>query len=151
MKKHRVIISISVLVIFLSVLTAFAVFAEDKGQPQTAPQTTPQVTPLFTVARFVVGTDIVDRQPVGVAKSFPASTEKVFCYLEATGIPKDTKISFVWIYKQKEMLKTTMTLKSGDKWRTYSNKNLRGLKGDWEVQLISSTGAVIKDVKFKVE
>ena len=116
-----------------------------------APQTTPQVTPLFTVARFVVGTGIDEKEPVGVAKSFPASTEKVFCYLEATGIAKDTKISFVWIYKQKEMLKTTMTLKSGDKWRTYSNKNLRGLKGDWEVQLISSTGAVIKDVKFKVE
>jgi hypothetical protein len=147
MKKHRTIISILVLVTFLSILMAVAVFAQDKGQPQAAPK----VTQLFTVTRLVVGTGIDQKAPVGVAESFSASTEKVFCYLEATDIAKDTQISFVWIYNQKEMLKTTMTLKAGAKWRTYTNKSLRGLKGDWKVQVLTSTGAIIKDVKFKVE
>jgi hypothetical protein len=151
MKKYRAIISILILATFLSVLTASGVFAQDKSQPQTAPQPAPQVTPLFTVARLTVGTDIIDRQPIGVAESFPASTEKVFCYLEATNIAKDTDIFFVWIYKEKEMLKIKMTLKAGAKWRTYVNKYLHGQKGDWKVELLSSTGAVIRDVKFKVE
>ena len=147
MKKYREIILVPVLVAFLLLLTSFAVFAQDKGKPQAAPQE----AAAFTVVRLVVGTGIDQREPVGVAESFPASTEKVFCFLEATSIAKDTEISFVWIYNQKEMLKTTMTMKAGAKWRTNANKNLRGLKGEWIVEIRDSAGNVIKDTKFKVE
>ena len=90
-------------------------------------------------------------EPVGVAETFPASTEKVYCFLEATNIAKDTEVSFVWLYGQKEMLKTTLPLKMGTKWRTYANKNLRGLKGEWNVEIKGQDGKVLKDVKFKVE
>lgn len=105
----------------------------------------------FTIARLVVGTGIENREPAGVAEIFLASTEKVYCFLEATGIAKDTEVSFVWIYNQKEILKTNMPLKAGPKWRTNTNKNLRGLKGDWKVEIRDSAGNVLKDVKFKVE
>jgi hypothetical protein len=71
--------------------------------------------------------------------------------MEATQIPKDTEISFVWSYGGKEMLKTTLPLKAGAKWRTYANKNLRGLKGEWKGEIKNSDGKVLKDVKFKVE
>jgi hypothetical protein len=71
--------------------------------------------------------------------------------LEATNIARDTEISFVWSYGDKEMLKTTLPLKTGPKWRTYANKNLRGLKGDWKVEIKDAGGKVLKDVKFKVE
>jgi hypothetical protein len=49
------------------------------------------------------------------------------------------------------MLKTTLPIKAGAKWRTYANKNLRGLKGEWEVEIKDPDGKVLKDVKFKVE
>jgi len=39
----------------------------------------------------------------------------------------------------------------GSKWRTYAHKNLRGLKGDWKVEIKDANGNLIKDVKFKVE
>jgi hypothetical protein len=35
--------------------------------------------------------------------------------------------------------------------RTYANKNLMGLKGDWKVEIRDPGGNVLKDVKFKVE
>ena len=44
-----------------------------------------------------------------------------------------------------------MTMKAGAKWRTNANKNLRGLKGEWIVEIRDSAGNVIKDTKFKVE
>ncbi len=105
----------------------------------------------FAIARFVVGTGVENSEPVGVAEAFPATTEKVYCFVEATNIAKDTEVSFLWSYGDKEMLKTTLPLKAGPKWRTYANKNLRGSKGDWKVEIKDAEGKVLKDIKFKVE
>ncbi len=105
----------------------------------------------LTVARLVVGTGVENGEPVGAAETFPASTEKVYCFLEATNIAKDAEVLFVWSYGDKEMLKTTLALKAGPKWRTYANKNLMGLKGNWKVEIKDAEGKVLKDVKFKVE
>ncbi len=49
------------------------------------------------------------------------------------------------------MLKTTLPIKAGTKWRTYANKNLRGLKGEWKVEIKDSDGKGLKEIKFKVE
>jgi hypothetical protein len=100
---------------------------------------------------LVAGTGVENSEPVGVAETFPASTEKVCCFLEAADIAKDTEVSFVWSYGEKEMLKTTLPIKAGAKWRTYANKNLRGLKGEWKVEIKDSDGKILKGVKFKVE
>jgi hypothetical protein len=105
----------------------------------------------FTVARLVVGTGVENREPVGVAETFPATTEKVYCFLEATEISKDTEVSFVWFMGDKEMLKTNLPLTMGPKWRTFANKNVGGMKGDWKVEIRDSGGKLVKEVKFKVE
>jgi hypothetical protein len=105
----------------------------------------------FTIARLVVGTGVENREPVGVAETFPAATGKVYCFLEATEISKDTEVSFVWFHGEKEMLKTNLPLKTGPKWRTFADKNVEGMKGDWKVEIRDSGGKLVKDVKFKVE
>ncbi len=105
----------------------------------------------FTVARLVVGTGVENREPVGVAETFPATTEKVYCFLEATEISKDTEVSFVWFMGDKEMSKTNLPLTTGPKWRTFANKTVGGMKGDWKVEIRDSGGNLVKDVKFKVE
>jgi len=105
----------------------------------------------FTIARLVVGTGVENREPVGVAETFPATTEKVYCFLEATEISKDTEVSFVWFHGDKEMLKTSLPLKTGPKWRTFADKNVEGMKGDWKVEIRDSGGKLVKEVKFKVE
>jgi hypothetical protein len=105
----------------------------------------------FTIARLVVGTGVENREPVGEAETFPATTEKVYCFLEATEISKDTEVSFVWFHGDKEMLKTNLPLKTGPKWRTFADKNVSGMKGDWKVEIRDSGGKLVKEVKFKVE
>jgi hypothetical protein len=105
----------------------------------------------FTIARLVVGAGVENREPVGVAETFPATTEKVYCFLEATDILKDTEVSFVWFYGDQEMLKTNLPLQTGLKWRTFADKNLRGMKGDWKVEVRDAKGNLVKDIKFKVE
>ncbi len=137
-KAFRLLFILTVMTVWIMV---FPAYGQEKSKESVE----------FTIARLVVGTGVENSEPVGVAETFPASTEKVYCFLEATGIGKDTEISFVWGYGGKEMLKTTLPLKAGPKWRTYANKNLRELKGEWKVEIKDPDGKVLKEIKFKVE
>ena len=123
------------------------VYAQEKGKQEGAAK---EMAP-FAVKRLVVGTGVENLEPVGVAETFPASTEKVSCFLEATDIAKDTEVTFVWFSGEKEMSKFSVPIKEGPRWRTYADKNLREIKGDWKVEIRDPEGKVVKDVKFKVE
>ena len=145
MKKHGA--GLLVLIIIAVWGMILPVYGQEKAKQEGAPKEATE----FTIKRLVVGTGVDQSEPVGVAETFPASTEKVYCFLEAADIAKDTEASFVWWYGEKEMLKTNLALKMGSRWRTYANKNLRGMKGEWKVEVRSLDGKVLKDVKFKVE
>lgn len=105
----------------------------------------------WTVARLVVGTGVDNREPQGVAETFPASTRKIICFLDAKNVAEDTKVTFVWMFQGKEALKTDLLLKKGPQWRTRADKKINGQKGDWKVEIRDSAGNVLKDVQFKVE
>jgi hypothetical protein len=139
MKKHGAMMLILVLMVIVGWTMVFLAYGQEKAKG------------LFTIARLVVGTGVDNREPVGVAETFPASTEKVYCFLEATGIAEDTEISFVWFYGEKEMLKINLPIKMGSRWRTNASKNIAGMKGDWKVELRDSNGNLLKEIKFKVE
>jgi len=147
MKEHGNCILILVLAALISAGMIPSVFGQEKAKQEI----TLKETTGFTIARSVVGTAVENREPIGVAETFPATTEKVYCFLEATNIAKDTEISFTWFYGQKEMLKVSLPLKMGPRWRTNASKNLGGLKGEWKVEIKDAEGNLVKDIKFKVE
>jgi len=147
MKKHGTWVLIFVLAAVTAWGMAPPVFAQEKAKEAGAAKEGPG----FTVARLVVGTGVENREPTGVAETFPASTEKIYCFLEATNIAKDTEASFVWSLGGIEMWKMSLPLKMGPKWRTNAFKSLRGLKGDWKIEIKDAAGNPVKDVKFKVE
>ena len=121
--------------------------AQEKAKPESAPKE----MSVLTIARLVVGTGVENLEPAGVAETFPASTEKVYCFLEATDITQDTEVSFVWFHGQNELLKFNLPLVKGSRWRTFALKNLYGQKGDWRVEIRDAEGKPLKEVKFKVE
>lgn len=127
------------------------VYAQEKTKQEAPAKQATKESALFSVKRLVVGTGMENREPVGVAETFPASTEKVYCFLEATNIAKDTEAIFVWFNGDKEVSEFSAPLKQAARWRTHAEKNLRGLKGDWKVEVRDSEGKVLKEVKFKVE
>jgi len=147
MKKHGAGILVLVLMVIAVGGMILPVYAQEKSKEEGAPK---EMAP-FVVKRLVIGTGVENGEPAGLAETFPASTEKVYCFLEATDIAKDTEVSFVWFSGEKEMSKFSVPLKEGPRWRTYANKNLREIKGDWKVEIRDSEGKVVKDVKFKVE
>jgi len=147
MKKHGAVMLIPVLTMIVGWAIVFPAFGQEKAKEEGALKEPTG----FTIARLVVGTGVENREPVGVAETFPVSTEKVYCFLEATGIAEDTEVSIVWFYGEKEMLKISLPIKMGSRWRTNASKNLAGMKGDWKVELRDSNGNPLKEIKFKVE
>ncbi len=147
MKKYGIWILILVLTGLTMGSMVIPVFAQEKGKGETAAKEGPG----FTIARLVVGTSVENREPVGVAETFPASTEKVYCFLEATNVTQDTEVSFVWFHGEKEISKISLPLKMGPKWRTNASKTVGGLPGDWKVEIKDADGKLVQDVKFKVE
>ncbi len=145
MKRHEA----AVLMVILATIAFFGVTLIAYGQEKAEQKGTKEAG--FTISRAAVGTGVENNEPAGTAETFPGTTEKVYCFLEAADIPKDTEVSFVWFHGQDEKLKTTLPLKEGKRWRTYADKNLRGLKGDWKVEIRDGGGNLLKEVKFKVE
>jgi len=142
MKKY----SICLLAMILLIVSVASVNAA------TAMQATAEKSaPVFSVSRMLIAGSIEDREPVGAVSAYSASTEKVYCFLEAIDIKENTKVSFVWYHEDKRMAIVTLPLNKGSKWRTYSSKKLGALTGEWKVELQDAGGNVILDVGFTVE
>ena len=107
--------------------------------------------PSLNISSMEIAGSVENRQPVGIATTFPASTEKVFCYLEFKNVPQDANITYVWTLGPNEMGKVTQQVKKSWRWRTWSSKTLGGMKGDWKVDILDDSGAVLKSATFKVE
>ncbi len=144
--KNRMMVMTAVVVVLLG---AGGVVFSAFGQAKT--EGAPKEAAALAIARAVVGTGVEKSEPLGAAEKFPASTEKVYCFIEATNIPKDMDVTFVWSLGGKEQFKISLPLKMGPRWRTFALKNLHGMKGDWKVEIKDADGKLLKDVSFKVE
>lgn len=107
--------------------------------------------PGFSIERLVIAGGVENREPVDVKDTFPSTTEKVYCFIEARNIKDDTNITVVWSNNGKEVLKTSLPLKKGFRWRTYADKKLHGMKGEWKVDILDGAGNPVKSITFKVE
>ena len=119
--------------------------AEAAKAPAAAP------APSVNISRMEVCANVQDRKPVDVAATFPATQEKVYCYLEFKDVKKETTVNVVWTLGPNEMGKVALTIKPYAKFRTWANKSIGGMKGDWKVDVVDSAGAVLKSASFKVQ
>ena len=138
-------------------LLVFAVALTAPAQ-QTAPTPAeaakapaPAPAPGLTISRMELAANVMDRKPVDVATSFPASAGKVYCYLEFSDVKNETAVNVVWTLRQNEMEKTQLTVKPYPKFRTWANKSLFGMKGEWKVEVLDEKGNVLKSAKFTVQ
>jgi hypothetical protein len=136
--------------VFVLVLLAGMVQAQQQSAPAPAAKSE-AAAPSLTISRMEIAASVENRQPVGIAATFPASTDKVYCYLELKEVPKDTTITYVWSLGPNEIGKVSQQVKKSSRWRTWGNKSLGGMKGDWKVAVLDESGAMLKTAAFKVE
>lgn len=136
-----------VLIVAALLLVLPAAFGQDKAKTEGASKE----GKAMTIARMVVGTGVDNREPQGVAEKFPTQTERIYCFLEVTDIPKDLELTLKWYAGDKATGEIALSVKQGPKWRTWAYKNLQGIKGDWKVEVKTPEGKILKEVRFKVE
>jgi len=147
MKKRGTFVFVALLVISVLSFLASITIAQEK----TAPGEPSQKPAKFTIERLVIGTGVENLEPLGVAGSFPLSTEKLYCFVEARNIAANTQITAVWFHEEKKVLEAPLSLKPGARWRTYAYKNLHGMAGTWSVKINDAKGNPVNEVVFKVE
>ncbi len=141
--KNRMIL---VIILSFAVIASLGITSPAIGQEQAE-----KGVQLFSISTMVVAENVQDREPVGVEETFPASTEKVYCFIEATNISEDTEATVVWYHEGQEMRTFTLPLMQGPRWRTFAYKNLYGKTGNWKVEIKDAAGNSVQSVSFKVE
>lgn len=145
---------------FLVCLGSFLFSAIISAQ-QTAPTTTsvpggtvtPPVSveaPALTLTRMEICSNVIDRKPVNIETQFPADQDKVFCFLEFGGAAKETSVEVVWTLGQLEMGRVNLPVRRFPLYRTWANKTIFGMKGDWKVDVLDDRGVLLRSAAFTV-
>ena len=102
------------------------------------------------VARAVVCTEVVDREPVGAADSFDAGVGQLYCFTEIRGL-EGTTITHAWIHEGTTRARVDLPIRS-NRWRTWSTKTIApGWTGQWQVKVLDADGIVLSTQEFVVE
>jgi hypothetical protein len=103
----------------------------------------------MSVARASICTSVAEREPVGEASSF-ADIERLYFFTEIRDAGENEMVQHVWYYKDEPLLEVDLTV-NGPRWRTWSHKNITGLKGPWRAEVVDSKGEVLETVSFTIE
>jgi hypothetical protein len=99
----------------------------------------------------VVGTDVQDREPLGVTDVFPVGTHTVYCFLEARDVSRPVKLQMVWYFGEEEVARVPLALGASPRWRTYASKKVGERRGNWKVYLQDENDQILGTVQFVVE
>ena len=100
-------------------------------------------------AELVVCTSIVDREPQGADTTFAVSAGSLYAWSRITGAQGETTVKHVWSRDGQVMAEVALPVGSAS-WRTYSQKNLYGLAGRWEVKVVDAADSTLSTVSFTV-
>jgi len=150
-----------VLFFFIGSLFASVITSITSAQ-QTAPTSTnlpveivsaptPADTPVLTLTRMEICSTVTDRKPVNIETHFPSSQDKVYCFLEFGGAKKETTVDVVWRLGQLEMGRVTLPVRRFPLFRTWANKTIFGMTGDWKVEVLDDKGVLIRSAAFTVQ
>jgi len=104
----------------------------------------------LSVAEMVFCTGVQDRQPVGADTTFASTVGNVYCFVRITGGTDTSSVDHVWHFNGTQMTAITMPVRSSS-WRTWSSKKIAPeWQGRWRVDIVSSTGEVLKSAEFVI-
>ncbi len=104
------------------------------------------------ITELAVTTKIVKGNPIDLVRRISSSSVKsLYCFTRTTApAGTDTAITHVWYNGDEKVGEYVLPVK-GEKWRTYSKKNIqKGWSGDWRVEVLDSDGTLMKTIKFRM-
>ena len=151
MRKSALVFCISSL--FISVLaSAQQTASTNTTVPGGAAKVPASVeAPILTLTRMEICSAVADRKPINIDAHFPANQDKVYCFLEFGGASRETSVEVVWTLGQLEVGRVTLPVRRFPLFRTWANKTIFGMKGDWKVDVLDDKGVLLKTAAFTVQ
>lgn len=104
----------------------------------------------MSVRRTAVCAGVDNREPVGVADVFALSTDRIYFFSEVAGAGNRQDLRHLWRYEGKPMAEVVLPV-DGQRYRTWSSKKiLPAWTGNWQVDVVDSSGAVLASGSFVV-
>lgn len=101
-----------------------------------------------TVARAVITSGVVDREPRDHLSEVTTDTRRVFFFTEIRN-GKGLKVTHRWLHEGRELAAVDFAIE-GDRWRVWSSKQLRpDWTGDWAVEVVTDDGRVLGGTGFE--
>jgi hypothetical protein len=97
-----------------------------------------------------IGTQLVDREPVGVADTFSVKSPEIVAWTRVTGATEPTEIMHVWLYNGKEVAWAELPIRSSS-YRTWSIRPLKEMAGKWVLQVKDVDGRLLGSKDFVVK
>jgi hypothetical protein len=102
----------------------------------------------LAVDEIVFCAAIKDKQPTGVADTFPSDIYGVYCYTRLVGAAGPTSVKHVWYRGGARVTAKTLAVRASP-WRTWSLREMpEEWKGEWRVDVVSPDGEVLASRKF---
>lgn len=121
--------------------------APSQSAPTTATTEAPAADGTLLVLSASMAREVVDRQPKGDGP-FPDGS-KVHCWTQLKNpAGKLRTIRHVWYHEGKQRIAVPLKIR-GVTWRTWSRSQVLG-KGNWRVDVVDESGAVLKSLPFVV-
>lgn len=137
MKKLMKAVAIAAVGLAIPLLVA----AEERPQPNGNS---------LSVARDMVTTEVVGREPVNDGAAFSPSMGPVYYFTEVEGADVPTQITHIWYYEGRQMAQVPLAVE-GPRWRTWSSKQiLQDWTGTWKVEAVDAHGQVLSSQTFEI-
>ena len=102
----------------------------------------------INVDEMVFCAAVKDRNPVGVADTFPADIYSLYCFTTIAGAKDTTAVRHRWHWAGRTMADVELPVRSSH-WRTWSRKRmLPAWRGEWKVDIITADSVVIESKTF---
>jgi hypothetical protein len=102
------------------------------------------------VESAVICEQVVDREPVDVGSSFPATIGKLYFFTKIVGAEGNTQVTHVWYYGDSERARVTLSVRASN-WRTYSSKRIQAHEtGAWRAEVLDSDGNTLATARFEI-
>jgi hypothetical protein len=115
--------------------------AAESGATESAAETSDKV------ARAILTSNIVDREPVDDLESLTNDHTRIYFFTELQDL-EGTRVTHKWEYQGKIMSEVHLTI-GGSHWRIWSSKNLDPTwLGHWTVSVVSEDGMILASDTF---
>ncbi len=103
------------------------------------------------IKRALICVGVKDREPVEPDSVFGASVGRLYFFTEVMSTKKMTYVEHVWYYKDEEVFRIRLYVRS-QRWRTWSSKAIpRRWIGEWRTEVLSEDEKALKELAFKID